>query len=394
MADVFISYSRDDLETVSRIASAVKDAGYDLWWDKDLPPHLSYTEVIQEKIGGAKAVIVVWSEEASKSEWVRAEADMARNQNKLVQTSIDDAMPPLPFNQIQYASLSDWKGEGDHPAWNKVLLSLADLVEREHVPPPKPASEPAQKNASPDPAPAPMPSPTSSNSLPLVISICTLVLVAGLVAWLILGGDDKEPEPLADAGQMTETEEAETSDSEEMAAADPPQAAPPAEPIPKLPNRTEFNESAMIEDADGWTNFRAAPSRSSSILGRIETGEIFYTHRQDGQWWKIRTDDGQIGYMHYSRIALTSSRTDQPKVYFPDSSRRIITPSELSQLSKAELRLARNEIFARKGRMFSSPDLRAHFSRFDWYRPTSSEVEVNDIEKANARAMQAEEQLR
>ena len=98
--------------------------------------------------------------------------------------------------------------------------------------------------------------------------------------------------------------------------------------------------------------------------------------------------------MHYSRIALTSSRRNQPKTYFPDSGSRLISPGELSSLSKSELRLARNEIFARKGRIFSSADLKEHFARFDWYRPTSTEVAVNDIEKANAKTIQAEEQRR
>lgn len=50
-----------------------------MWWDKELPPHLSYGDVITEKIAAAKAAVVVRSATAAKSEWVRAEADMARN---------------------------------------------------------------------------------------------------------------------------------------------------------------------------------------------------------------------------------------------------------------------------------------------------------------------------
>ncbi len=307
MAEVFISYSRDDLETVSKIAAAVKDAGYDLWWDKDLPPHLSYTEVIQEKIGGAKAVIVVWSEEASKSEWVRAEADMARNQNKLVQTSIDDAMPPLPFNQIQYALLSDWNGESDHPAWRKVLLSLSDLTGAEPVAAPVPAPTPTSKMES-TPEAAPLPEPNGKNSpLPLAISLVSLVAVVGLVAWVILG-DDKELKDLpTESAPVVEATEPSKPTEPKIA-----QTTTTVDPAPAQQNPNEFNESAMIEDTDGWTNFRAGPSRSSSIIGRIETGVVFYTHRQKGQWWKIRTDDGTIGYMHYSRIALTASRPKAP----------------------------------------------------------------------------------
>lgn len=48
--------------------------------------------------------------------------------------------------------------------------------------------------------------------------------------------------------------------------------------------------------------------------------------------------------------------------------------------------------YARKGRIFASDVLRDHFWHFERYQPTSDEVEINDIEKANAKAMQAEEQ--
>ena len=62
-----------------------------------------------------------------QSEWVRAEADMARNQKKLIQTSIDGRDPPMPFNQLHYVSLADWDGSDDHPGWSKVKESLAAL---------------------------------------------------------------------------------------------------------------------------------------------------------------------------------------------------------------------------------------------------------------------------
>ena len=127
MVDVFISYSRTNKDKVARIARGVEEAGYDVWWDAELPPHQSYGDVITAKIQGAKAAIVVWSAEAAASEWVRAEADVARNQKKLVQTALGDITPPLPFNQIQYANLGDWNGEKDHPEWRKVKASLADL---------------------------------------------------------------------------------------------------------------------------------------------------------------------------------------------------------------------------------------------------------------------------
>jgi TIR domain len=156
MVDVFISYSRTNKDKVGQIARGIEAAGYTVWWDAELPPHQSYGEVITAKIDDAKAAIVVWSAEAAASEWVRAEADMARNQKKLVQTALGDIMPPLPFNQIQYANLGDWNGEADHPEWRKVKQSLTALCGAREA---KPGDGPVAPVAA-APAPAPVAAPT------------------------------------------------------------------------------------------------------------------------------------------------------------------------------------------------------------------------------------------
>ena len=67
---------------------------------------------------------------------------------------------------------------------------------------------------------------------------------------------------------------------------------------------------------------------------------------------------------------------------FPDSDSRLLASSELGGLSKDDLRIARNEIFARRGRYFSSSDLTAHFSRFSWYQPHTWDPQLNNIESA------------
>jgi hypothetical protein len=67
----------------------------------------------------------------------------------------------------------------------------------------------------------------------------------------------------------------------------------------------------------------------------------------------------------------------------PESSDRPLQPAEIAGLSVAELRLARNEIYARHGYIFQSPDLRAHFAQFAWYSPTQTTVELNPVEREN-----------
>lgn len=53
----------------------------------------------------------------------------------------------------------------------------------------------------------------------------------------------------------------------------------------------------------------------------------------------------------------------------PESNVRIYAKEELENLSDEELRLARNEIYARHGRIFSSDDLKQYFESKSWYQP-------------------------
>jgi TolB-like protein len=128
MADVFISYARSTEAVAQRIAETLKALGYVVWRDDDLPAHRAYGEVIEERLRAAKVVLAVWSLDAARSQWVRAEADLARNAGKLVQLSLDETVPPLPFNQIQCANLVGWTGGTDHPGWSKVLDSIAEIA--------------------------------------------------------------------------------------------------------------------------------------------------------------------------------------------------------------------------------------------------------------------------
>src|SRR5689334_9229623 len=98
MSGIFLSYARPDEKRASRIADGLKSRGYQVWWDNELPAHRPYAEVIAERLTAAKAVVVLWSSEAAKSHWVRAEADEARNAGTLVQVTLDGSLPPIPFN--------------------------------------------------------------------------------------------------------------------------------------------------------------------------------------------------------------------------------------------------------------------------------------------------------
>lgn len=53
----------------------------------------------------------------------------------------------------------------------------------------------------------------------------------------------------------------------------------------------------------------------------------------------------------------------------PSQLAHLLTPAQLSDLSRRDLRLLRNQIYARRGRPFQSALLRDYFERMDWYHP-------------------------
>src|SRR3954470_14050600 len=126
--DVFISYARPSEEEAHRIAELLRVDGFSVWRDDELPAHRAYSDVIEERLKSAKAVVVLWSAESAKSHWVRAEADTAREAGTLVQARLDSALPPMPFNQIQCADLDGWGGDTSSAGWRKLQGSVAALV--------------------------------------------------------------------------------------------------------------------------------------------------------------------------------------------------------------------------------------------------------------------------
>lgn len=63
----------------------------------------------------------------------------------------------------------------------------------------------------------------------------------------------------------------------------------------------------------------------------------------------------------------------------PNSDTRKYSKSELSNLSKDQLRLARNEIFARHGRKFRDKELQAYFESKSWYKGVYEPEEFDKI---------------
>ena len=79
---------------------------------------------------------------------------------------------------------------------------------------------------------------------------------------------------------------------------------------------------------------------------------------------------------------------------FPQASLRPLNAVELSKMSKADLQLMRNEIYARYGFIFKSGGaMQAHFAKQDWYKGQYADVTpfLTELEKENLKKIQLAE---
>lgn len=70
---------------------------------------------------------------------------------------------------------------------------------------------------------------------------------------------------------------------------------------------------------------------------------------------------------------------------YPEGSLRLLTADDLMTKSKAELKIMRNEIFARHGYIFKTPAMIKHFANQSWYHGRYTDVSsmLSNIERKN-----------
>jgi TPR repeat protein len=133
MPDIFISYKKEEQETASTLATRLTEAGYDVWWDDALLAGERYEDEIASVLDQSRAVVVLWSRQSVKSDWVKAEAESARQQKKAFPVIIDDMSPaqmPLLYRGMHAARFTNWTGETTHPGYIELIGSIEDRIGR------------------------------------------------------------------------------------------------------------------------------------------------------------------------------------------------------------------------------------------------------------------------
>jgi formylglycine-generating enzyme required for sulfatase activity len=129
LADIFISYKKEDYARAERVASALRIEGFSVWWDEALTPREAWDALIEREIAAAASVVVLWSPRSVTSEWVRTEAHYGQERFKLVPVMIEACELPLAFRLRQTINLCSWHDDDRvDRQWRKLLTWIADLV--------------------------------------------------------------------------------------------------------------------------------------------------------------------------------------------------------------------------------------------------------------------------
>jgi len=109
----------------------------------------------------------------------------------------------------------------------------------------------------------------------------------------------------------------------------------------------------------------------------------------------IKNDTSATDTTTSSSTGTSSSKTAISTDYvIADSGSRVISQAELINLTPWQLKVARNEIYARHGREFVHKDLQCYFTSKSWYTidPNFTESMLSQTENKNVATIQAYEQ--
>ena len=130
MTDIFVSYASEDRERVGTLVQALRQAGYSLWWDRDIEPGVDRKVAIAKALSEAKLNLVMWSRAAADpvaGKDVIDEAEHSNGRGAYLGVLLDDAELPFGFGGHQAVDVATYKGDANGTA--KVVAGVGKFME-------------------------------------------------------------------------------------------------------------------------------------------------------------------------------------------------------------------------------------------------------------------------
>ena len=123
-----MSYNGRDVDRVKPLAAALASQGWQVFYDRTIPPGKTWRQFIGKEIDGCRCMVVAWSKHSINSHWVCEEADIGLKRRILVPLFLDRVDPPLGFRSIQAADLVDWQEDQDAPGFYALCQAIVEII--------------------------------------------------------------------------------------------------------------------------------------------------------------------------------------------------------------------------------------------------------------------------
>jgi adenylate cyclase len=124
LADIFVSYARNDKGLVAPLVAALEAEGWSVWWDPEITPGEEFDSLISRELENARSVVVVWTAGSAESRWVRGEARDAADRGALVPVRFGNAKLPIDFRAVHTTDLDGWGEDRNGAAFRGLFKAL------------------------------------------------------------------------------------------------------------------------------------------------------------------------------------------------------------------------------------------------------------------------------
>lgn len=132
MADVFISYKREDKDRIQPIARGLRTLGLEVFTDYDsLPPGRSWIEGLIIKVRMARCVVGCWTHNSVNSQGLftseNVQAEHQEGRGKLLPAILDKGCLPFSYDASQGVDFSSWNGGLDDEQWKRFAVAAKQM---------------------------------------------------------------------------------------------------------------------------------------------------------------------------------------------------------------------------------------------------------------------------
>jgi formylglycine-generating enzyme required for sulfatase activity len=110
------------------IMAALREENFVVWWDLEIRVGEDFRTALDTMLDATRSVVVLWSQASVHARWVREEADHAQERGTLIPACIDDVKPPIGFRSTQFAVLTGFNGDRQHPGFRKLCDAIRQVI--------------------------------------------------------------------------------------------------------------------------------------------------------------------------------------------------------------------------------------------------------------------------